>query len=214
MAWVLLIFGMQIFAQNDAQDQNPPEQNQEERQDALQLYRNRQYAAAIRVTEQEVTADPQNMDAYTVMGWSLLALRRYDQAIEWMQKARNVNGFDSRIVYILAEAQYALSNFAQMIEEGIRYLRLTPNGSYIDQIHYFMGISYRELGYTKKAEISLSAATYYNDSAASWWEQLGLLRELLDDDTGAIEAFEQSLSLDGTRGIAQEALARLQVQRN
>lgn len=195
---VLLIHATFIVGQ----DANPD-------QDALQLYRSGQYESAIAITEREIAENPQNMDAYTVMGWSLLALRRFDQVIEAMQRAQERNQFDSRVAYILVEAHYSLGNFEETLREGLRYLRLTPNGSYIDQIHYFMGRSYRELGYIRNAEISFSAATFYANTNAAWWEQLGLLREQLEDQEGAIRAFEQALSVNPNRTIAQEALVRL-----
>ncbi len=185
------------------------QENDEVQLDALNMYRNGQYTDALAVTAQELEANPRNMDAYTVRGWSLLALRRYEDAVVDMNAAILVNSFDSRVVYILAEAHIALENFEQALDVGLRYLRVAPNGNDIDQIHYHMGISYAELGNLRNAEISLSAATYYNPGNAVWWEFLGQIRETLGESDRAITAYQRALEINSSSDAAREAINRL-----
>ena len=62
----------------------------QERPDALRLYRAGNYAEAVRVCKDELGQLPRNMDSYTVMGWSLLGLRRYQEAYDQAMNALKI----------------------------------------------------------------------------------------------------------------------------
>ncbi|MFN2312381.1 MAG: hypothetical protein ABR590_10065, partial [Spirochaetia bacterium] len=55
--------------------------------DALQLYRNGRYNAAVQATLDEIEQMPRNMNAYSVLGWSLLAQNRNEEALEYGTRA-------------------------------------------------------------------------------------------------------------------------------
>ncbi len=53
----------------------------EEKPDALELYRTGKYSEAVKVTQAELKEMPNRMDSYTVMGWSLIAMKKYKEAL-------------------------------------------------------------------------------------------------------------------------------------
>ena len=57
------IFSLNIFSQT--------------KKDALKLYRNGDYAEAIKVCQEEITEKPNNMDSYAVLCWSLVKNKQY-----------------------------------------------------------------------------------------------------------------------------------------
>src|SRR5689334_22467624 len=58
---------------------------------AGQLYSRGQYAQAERVCRQIITARPANADAHNILGVSLAALGRSDEAVEELQRAIKIN---------------------------------------------------------------------------------------------------------------------------
>ena len=80
------------------------------RPDALVLYRQGQYERAVDVTLAELSDNPRNLDSYTVLGWSLLALGRYEDAREYGEQGLEISRFDHRLVHIVGEANYQLGN--------------------------------------------------------------------------------------------------------
>ena len=59
----------------------------QDKPDALELYRANRFADAIKVCQQELAISPNNIDSYVVMGWSLLRLQQYADALAAAQKA-------------------------------------------------------------------------------------------------------------------------------
>ena len=59
----------------------------QEKQDALELYRSGNFAGAIDACRKELEEMPARLDAHAVLGWSLLKLKRYQEALEASQKA-------------------------------------------------------------------------------------------------------------------------------
>ena len=80
----------------------------QERPDALRLYREGKFAEAVQVCKDELEVLPRNMDSYTVMGWSLLALGRYQEAFDQATSALKIEPYDHRILQIAGESLYYL----------------------------------------------------------------------------------------------------------
>ena len=55
----------------------------QQNEDALELYRNGDFDRAVEVTIYELSQEPRNMDSYVVLGWSLIGLGRYKEALEY-----------------------------------------------------------------------------------------------------------------------------------
>ena len=68
--------------------------------DALQLYYNGQYAQAIAACQQELVANPNNLDSYVVMCWALVKNRQYAEAEQWANAGLQENAYDHRLIEI------------------------------------------------------------------------------------------------------------------
>jgi tetratricopeptide (TPR) repeat protein len=149
------------------------------------------------------------MNAYTVLGWSLLALGRYEQALEYSLQALEISRFDSRIIQIAGAANYFLGNNMEALEYLQEYVAISPTGSLIDQVYYFLGEIFIEFGEYHHADIALSAAVYHDDGVAAWWSRLGFVREQLEDYEYALEAYNRALELNPNLGSASQGRQRV-----
>jgi tetratricopeptide (TPR) repeat protein len=177
----------------------------QERPDALRLYNNGQYERAVEVCLDELEVMPRNMDSYAVLCWSLLRLRRYDEALEYALQGLEISRYDPRMVEVMGEVHYYKGNNLEALKWFEEYTVLSPTGPRIDSVYYFMGEIFIRLGEYHHADISLTTAVYHTPSVARWWARLGYSREMAEDYRHAIEAYDEALRLnpnlsDASRG--------------
>lgn len=184
----------------------------QERPDALELYRNRNFEAAIEVTLQEIEEQPRNMDAYTVLGWSLLALNRYEDALQYGLRALEISRFDARIIHIVAESHYFLGNYLDALGYFEEYIAVAPTGNLVDQVYFAMGEIFLRFGEYHHADAALSTAVYLDGNIASWWSRLGFAREQAEDYEYALEAYDRALQLNPNLAEAARGRERVQAQ--
>lgn len=182
------------------------------RPDALQLYRQGRYEEAVEVTLEELEETPRNMNSYTVLGWSLLALGRYQDALDYGMRALEIARYDTRIVQIVSEAHYRLGNNLQALNYLEEYVAIAPTGDLIDQVYFFMGEVFMRLGEYNNADVAFSTAVYHNGDNARWWSRLGYARELARDFAQAQQAYEQALALNSSLTEARRGLDRIEGQ--
>ncbi len=187
---------------------------QEDRQDALELYRNGQYKQSVEVCLKELALYDdsqlvQRMDAYSVLGWSLIRLRRYDDALKYGNEALGFSRYDSRILENLGEANYYLGNHKKALNFFQQYVALNAGGDRIDRVYYFMGETYIRLGKFYHADMALSTAVYHSPSRARWWSRLGYAREEAGELKIARKAYEKALSLKPSLQEARKGLERI-----
>ena len=164
--------------------------------DALQAYRDGSFQDAIEITLEEIETNPNNVDSYAVLGWSLNALGRSQDAIDYGLRALQVNQFDSRILQIVAEAHFDAGNSLDALTYLERYVRVSPTGPSIDWVYYAMGEIFLSLEEYNRADISISASVFHNSRSAPRWARLGFAREQLEDWEAALAAYERALQLD------------------
>ena len=183
---------------------------EEQERDALQAFRDGRYADAIRITELELESSPANMDAYAVQGWALLSLGRWTATIASSQRALEISPYDSRIIAIMAEAQYGLGNNLSALKYIQDYIAVSPNGSVVAYMYQLMGEIHIRFEEYHSADIALSTSLYYEPGNARIWQRLGFAREQTGDSDHALEAYRQALELNGNLEEAREALARIE----
>lgn len=177
--------------------------------DALELYRQGQFDAAVAVTLQELDENPANLDAFTVLGWSLLSLGRFDEALEYGQRGLRVSRFDHRLVHIVGEAHFRLNNNLEALDHLETYAALAPTGTQIDEVYYAMGEVLIRLEEYHRADIALSAAVGFDDTRALWWARLGFAREMAGSEVFAQAAYEQALARNPALIEAQRGAERV-----
>jgi len=178
----------------------------QERQDALELYNNKQFEEAVEVCLNEIEEMPRNMDSYVVLGWSLLALGKYDEVEEYSSAALSINRWDYRVIRNMGESLYFLGKNRESLSYFEKYISIVPSGQSVARIYYFMGEIYIRLAEYNNADISLSTALFHDENEARWWSRLGYAREMNEDYVYAISAYETALKYDpnlrdATRGI-------------
>ena len=181
------------------------------KKDALQLYRERQYDAAITICEQEIKADPSNMDAYSVLIWSLLRQKRYLQAKERGLQARKENAYDIRIIEALGEAEYYLGKNDSALSYFERYVSSAreSDGDYVLS-YYYMGEIYIKQSKFQHADIALTTAVKNRPDRADYWTRLGYAREMCKEYASAIEAYDKALALNANQSDAKSGKERCQ----
>jgi tetratricopeptide (TPR) repeat protein len=181
--------------------------------DALQMYRERRFNDAVATCLAEISQDPQNIESYVVLTWSLLALGRYADAERYALTAYNDIRRDPRITETLGEAAFYQGKNNEALRYFQSYVNLLPDGSRIGTVYYFMGEIYLRQEKYNHADISIRTALQYEPRNARWWARLGYIREMAAEWSYAVAAYDQSLAINPDLGDAKtgrdRALARL-----
>lgn len=183
---------------------------QSDQADALAAYRNRNYQEAVEITLEEIEARPRNMDSYTVLGWSLNALGRHQEALEYGRRALEISRYDHRIIQVMAEAHYNLENNMQALQFLEEYVAIAPEGRLVDQVYYQMGEIFMRFEEYHHADIAFTAALHYGNGTPGWWTRLGLARERAGSLDPALEAYNRALELNQNFEAAQQGRSRVQ----
>lgn len=195
LAWLLLLVSHAVVAQS--------------RPDALQAYREGRFQAAVDITLLELQDNPRNMDAYTVLGWSLNRLGRHREVLTYAERALAVNRTDTRMIQIIAEAHYHLGNNLQALTYLQEYTAAVPSGTLVGESYYFMGEIFMRLREFHNADIAFTTALHHLPDRAAYWTRLGVAREQLGDRIAAAAAYREALRRSPSAADAQQGLARV-----
>jgi len=176
--------------------------------DALKLYLDGKYDDARRVCIDEISADPNNIESYVVISWSLLALQRWADAENYALKGYAIRR-DPRLSECLGESAYYLGRNDAALRDFQNYVNAVPEGGRAGTAYYFMGEIYLRLARYEHADISFSAALQYSPDNARWWARLGWARERGGQSGHALEAYKKALQLDPTLQDALNGVQRL-----
>jgi tetratricopeptide (TPR) repeat protein len=176
--------------------------------DALVEYRNRRYESAVAICKNELSANPNNLESHVVLCWSLISLGRYEEALDYARRGRNLSRYDPRIVEILGEISYYQGRNQDSLEFFQEYVNLAPEGGRIDMVYYFIGEIYIRMGRFRHADIALSTAVHYVPGNAAWWTRLAYARENAGELQAAVSAYQQALTLNAQYSDARRGLDR------
>jgi tetratricopeptide (TPR) repeat protein len=176
--------------------------------DALKLYLAGKYDAARRVCIDELAADPNNIESYVVISWSLLALQRWADAENYALKGYAIRR-DPRLSECLGESAFYLGRNDAALKDFQNYVSSIPEGGRAGNAYYFMGEIYLRLARYDHADIAFSTALQYLPDNARWWARMGWAREKGGDRRGARDAYRKALQLDPNLKDASNGLDRL-----
>ena len=178
--------------------------------DALVLYRNKQYAEAIKICEQEIASNPHNIDSYCVLCWSLVRNRQYAEAELRSNEARKIAPSDVRIMEILAEAKYYLGKNNEAMDMFRTYIASAPeNAARIGNAYYYMGEIYIRQGKYQHADISMTTAVYTEPTVDIWWTRCGYAREMAGSYVSALNAYNKAIELKSSNTDALRGKERV-----
>ncbi|MBO4629012.1 MAG: tetratricopeptide repeat protein [Treponema sp.] len=190
---VLLIQTAAVFAQT-------------QQKDALVLYHNGKYKESVQVCEEELKENPNRVDSYVVMCWSLVKNKQYAEAEQRATEGLAVSAYDLRLIEILGEARYYLGKNNGAMEQFQKYVaNANDSSSRLGTAYYFMGEIYIRQARYQHADISLSSAVKKEPLYENWWIRLGYAREMAGNYLEALEAYDEALrlnssSVDASRG--------------
>ncbi|MBR4373207.1 MAG: hypothetical protein IKP49_02445 [Treponema sp.] len=168
--------------------------------DALALYRAGKYAESVEICEQELLANPKNINSYVVLCWSLVGKKEYAKAEAKAIEGRNISSTDTRLIEILAEAKYYQGKNNGALEYFQLYLANAPQSSRdIGFAYFYIGEIYIRQAKYQHADIAFSMAVHVEPTKyASWWSRCGYAREMAGAYESALVAYNKSLELDHT----------------
>ena len=179
------------------------------RPDALVEFRQGNYQRAVQICLNEIAENPNNLDSYVVICWSLISLGRFDEAMRYGLTAQRIARYDARVIQILGEVHYYLGRNNEALRYFQEYINVAPEGPRIDRVYYFIGEIYIRMGRFRHADIALSTAVHRTPRNAEWWTRLGFARENAGDTIHAITAYERALQLNSQLTDARGGLDRL-----
>ncbi len=194
----------------------------QDKPDALKTYRlgrdleaqgrmpeaNERYDAAVKICTEEIAQNPQNMDAYSVLTWSLLRQKKYRDTIDWGIKAIKANPAEMRVLESVGEAYFYLDDFKESMKYFQRYVDGAPQGERVSVAYFFMGEIYRIQKKVKHADIAYTTAVKLEPNLPLWWYRLASVREQGAEYASAVAAYERVLALNPNHREAQEGLDR------
>lgn len=167
------------------------------------------YNEAIEICKQDLVVNSRNMDAYTIYGWALVRLTRYQEAVQICTAALNIT-YDPRIVETMGEAYFYLDNYRESLRNMERYTDSAPRGERISTAYFFMAEIYRLTRRYNLAEFAYTTAVHHEPALSLWWYRLATVREEIGDNSGAADAYNRALRLRPDYREASDGLRRVQ----
>ncbi len=179
--------------------------------DALLLYYNKNYKEAMSVCEDEIKADPNRIDSYVVLCWSLIGNREYARAEQRAYDGLKLSRYDIRLIEVLGEAKYYLGKNEEALKQFQEYISIAPDrtGSRVGLAYYFMGEIYIRQTKFQHADIALSAAIRKDPLSDAWWTRLGYAREMAGNYAESLAAYEEALKLNPSKTDASRGKERV-----
>lgn len=168
---------------------------QTEKPDAYQLYLDGKYEESIEVCKAEI-AEQSDVVSYYVMGWNLMALRRYNDAIKEMTTALSRHGKHRKVIHILAEAYYKIGEYEESETYLEDYIKIAPDGEAIGEVYYYLGEIFLRLKEYQHADIAFATAVYHEKNKSEWWTRLGYCRQQAKEYQYAVMAYKEAIRLN------------------
>ena len=173
--------------------------SQTSKQDALVLYHNGNYRESVQVCEEELKENPNRVDSYVVMCWSLVKNKQYAEAEERALSGLEVSPYDLRLIEILGEAKYFLGKNTGAMEQFQKYVASAPeSGARVGTAYYYMGEIFIRQARYQHADIAFSSAVKKEPMLDSWWVRLGYAREMAGNYYEAVNAYDEALRLNAS----------------
>ena len=184
-----------------------------QQKDALVLYQHGRYRESIQVCEEELQSNPNRIESYVVMCWSLVENKQYAEAEQRATAGLKISPYELRLIEILGEALFYQGKNNAALEQFELYVsNAKENAGRFGKAYYFMGEIYIKLARYQHADISLSTAVKLEPMIDSWWVRLGFAREMAGNYAEAIAAYDEALRLNSSNVDATQRKSRVSAQ--
>lgn len=178
--------------------------------DALVLYHNGRYRESVQVCEEELQQNPNRIESYVVMCWSLVENKQYAEAEQRARDGLKISPYELRLIEILGESLYYLGRNNAALEQFELYVsNAKENAGRYGKAYYFMGEIYIKLARYQHADIAFSTAVKAEPTVDNWWVRLGFAREMAGNLTEAIAAYDEALRLNSSNVDAAQGKQRV-----
>ena len=167
------------------------------------------YHDVIRISNDEIFRNVANTDTYTAFTWALQRLGRYNEVINWGERALRLYPNEYRIIQTMGEAYFYLNDYINSLSYMQRYVNNVPEGDRISICYFFIGEIYRLQRKFYLADIAFTTAVRLQPAIALWWFRLGQVRENSGYLAHAAEAYQQALVLTPGYQAAIDGLNRV-----
>lgn len=150
-----------------------------------------------------------DIDAFVSLSWSLVALRRYEEAESYALRGYAIRK-DPRLAQAIGEASYYLGKNGVALAMLQEYIASYPEGQRAGLSFYLCGELYVRMALYMHADIAFSAAVQHNPNNPQWWARLGWARENARKLLQALGAYEKALALNPNLADALEGKRRIQ----
>jgi len=169
------------------------------KQDALVLYHNGKYKEAVQVCEEEINENPNRIESYVVMCWSLVKNKQYAEAEARANEGLAISPYDLRLIEILGEAKYYLGKNTGAMEQFQKYVaNASESSARVGAAYLYMGEIFIRQARYQHADIALSSAVKKEPTLDNWWCRLGYAREMAGNYYEAIAAYDEAIKLNSS----------------
>ncbi len=157
---------------------------------ALAYYKNRDEFGASKQLEQLVKVDPKDLRAATLLGDCDLKLGQYDRALTLLAPFAKEAGDNPDFQWVFGSVLIANGR----VREGANLVERAAKETQAADAYLLAGRSLFQLNEFERAKDDVEAAVRLNPKLPGVYTALGMAREKVVDNQGAIEAFRQALA--------------------
>ncbi|QFP41816.1 tetratricopeptide repeat protein [Borrelia miyamotoi] len=129
-----------------------------EKEDSLLLYKQGKFQEAIINTQEELKYKPKNLDARSILIWSLIAIGEYKRAELESIKGLEINKHDPRIIQALGEAYFFQGQYNNALKYFQKYISFGSNGARIVKVYILIADSFYKLERYNEADFAYENA--------------------------------------------------------
>jgi cytochrome c-type biogenesis protein CcmH/NrfG len=160
----------------------------------------------LKLSQQWVKSEPENAEAWWILGKAYFHLKQYDDAIQADRAALRIKPEDFRVWTSLGGTYYFLEQYNQAIQAYREALRIQPE--YFAAWHG-LGSAYQSLKQYDQAIQAYRAALRIEPENFADWYLLGSAYESLKQYDQAIQAYQEALRIQPEKAIAWTSLGRV-----
>jgi tetratricopeptide (TPR) repeat protein len=176
--------------------------------DLLRMTSEGRHTVVVDIAPARIAQVPDDMDAYASLAWSLNALGRYAEALQWANKGFSLQK-DPRLAEAIGEASYYQGNNDLALSKLQEYIASAPEGARAGLSFYLCGELFLRKAQYNHADIAFTSALQYNPNNPAWWTRLGWARENAKNYLQALSAYEKALSLNPAFPDAKDGRKRI-----
>ncbi|TXT39407.1 MAG: hypothetical protein FD138_92 [Planctomycetota bacterium] len=170
-----------------------------------QLFRQGKHAEAIRVFEQALQADPDQIEIHEAIATAHFVLKQYDQAIEHFTRVTQLQPMNAK-AYINLGAVYNRKEEFQKAADILKKA-ISRDGKAVEA-YYNLGIAYRGTKQPAMAVNAYKEALKLNPRMLDAMQNLGNSYLEMNNPKAAIEQYKKALEIDPDFERANRGLAR------